>query len=124
MARYRISRDASAVAIELTEVGGQSEQLIDAFAECAEGRCSCPTAEYEKLASLDVRPGEDEIALRLESKPGTTFDTAEIANCLDHTIGKIEHPATGGIAGRTAQAVAVDDRLNWWHSALVLGRRR
>lgn len=91
----RISSDASVVAIEVTELGGQSERLIDAFAECAEGRCSCPTDEYQKLTSLDVRRGQDEISLRLESKPGTTFDTAEIAHCLEHTLGRSEDPGGG-----------------------------
>ena len=96
MARYRISGDGSALAIELSEVGGQSEQVIDAFSECAEGRCSCPTGEYEKLASLEVRAGEDEISLKLESKPGTTFDAVEIAHCLEHTIGGIDDSAVDG----------------------------
>jgi hypothetical protein len=41
--------------IELTEVGGQQDDLLAAFAECQSGRCSCPTEEYQKVASMEVQ---------------------------------------------------------------------
>jgi hypothetical protein len=39
MARHRIEEDTSAVSIDLSEVGGQQDQLLDAFSECQEGHC-------------------------------------------------------------------------------------
>ncbi len=39
---------------------------------------------------MEVESGEDRIAIRLEAKPGTTLDTAEILACLDHTVGTRE----------------------------------
>lgn len=87
---YTIDGNGSAVAIEITGVAGRQAKLLEAFGECQEGRCSCPTNEYEKVAAMEVEPGEDRIAIRLEAKHGTTFDTAEIAACLDYTVGKPE----------------------------------
>jgi hypothetical protein len=90
MTKYTINADDASVAIELTQVAGHQDQLLEAFGECQEGRCSCPTNEYEKVAAMDVQPGEDRITIKLQAKPGTTFDTDEIAACLDYTVAKSE----------------------------------
>ena len=90
MTNYTIHVDDSSVAIEITEVAGRQAELLEAFGECQGGRCSCPTNEYEKVAAMEVQPAEDRIAIRLQAKPGTTFDAAEIAACLDYTVGKRE----------------------------------
>jgi hypothetical protein len=90
MTRYGIRDEQSAVSIDLTEVGGRQDEFLNAFAECASGQCSCPTDQFEKLASMKVHHGEDQIALRLNSKHGTRFDASDIAACLDHTVNKIE----------------------------------
>ncbi len=86
MAEYTIDATGATVAIEITAVGERQGELLEAFGECAEGRCSCPTDEYEKLASMDVQPGDDRIDIRLEAKPGTSLDTSEIEACLDYTV--------------------------------------
>jgi hypothetical protein len=90
MTKYTISADGPSVAIELTGVAGRQDELLEAFGECQEGRCSCPTNEYEKVAAMDVQPDEDRIAIKLQAKPGATFDSAEIAACLDYTVSKSE----------------------------------
>ena len=88
MTNYAIHEDDSSVAIEITEVAGRQAELLEAFGECQEGRCSCPTDEYLKVATMEVQPAEDRIAIKLQAKPGTILDTAEIAACLDYTVGK------------------------------------
>ncbi len=88
MARYRIEESESAVSIELTEVAGQQEQLLGAFAACQRGQCTCPTDEYQKLAGMDIEQRDDELRLELEPKPGEKFDLSEIAACLDYTTAQ------------------------------------
>ena len=88
MGRYRIKQSGSAVSIELTEVAGEQDRLLGAFAACQAGRCSCPTDEYQKLAGIAIRQAADEIRLELEPKPGEKFDLSEIAACLDKTKAK------------------------------------
>ena len=87
MTNYTINADDSSVTIEITGVAGRQAELLEAFGECQEGRCSCPTNEYEKVAAMHVEPSGDRIAIRLQAKPGTRFDTSEIAACLDDTVG-------------------------------------
>lgn len=85
MARYRIDEQESAVSIEVTDLGERQDQLMEAFGECQAGQCSCPTNEYEKLASMEFQQAGDLIRIRLEPKPGEKIDTSEIAACLDYT---------------------------------------
>jgi hypothetical protein len=85
MARYRIEKSPeSAVAIEVSEVGGQQDRVLAAFASCQAGQCSCPTDEYRKLESMSIDRGEDDITVRLEPKEGESFDLSQIAVCLEY----------------------------------------
>ena len=88
MTKYTIDSDDDSVAIEITGVAGRQAELLAAFGECQEGRCSCSTDEYLKVAAMDVEPTEDRIVIKLQAKPGTSLDAAEIAACLDYTVGK------------------------------------
>lgn len=88
MTQYQIEASDTALAIQITEVGERQEQLLAAFGECQAGTCSCPTAEYEKVAAMEVTPTPDRIDIRLRAKPGMRFDPAEIGACLDYTVEK------------------------------------
>jgi hypothetical protein len=88
MTSYTIDADGASVAIEITGVAGRQAELLEAFGECQEGQCSCPTNEYEKVAAMEVEPAEDRIAIRLQAKPGLSLDPSEIAACLEYTVGK------------------------------------
>ena len=89
MTQYEITDESPAVSIELTEVAGHQEELLEAFQECQEGICSCPTDEYQNVASMTVAADETRIAIRLEAKPGAKLDVSEIESCLDYTIGRV-----------------------------------
>jgi len=86
MTDYKIDATGDTVAIQITGAGERQGELLQAFGECAEGRCSCPTDEYEKVAAMDVQQGQDRIDIHLEAKPGTSLDTAQIEACLDYTV--------------------------------------
>lgn len=89
MTQYEITDESPAVSIELTDVAGHQEELLEAFQECQEGICSCPTDEYQNVASMTVAADETRIAIRLEAKPGAKLDVSEIESCLDYTIGRV-----------------------------------
>lgn len=89
MARYRVQEKESTVSIEVADVAGHQDQLLEAFEKCQSGQCSCPTDEYQKLAAMNVEQAGDVIRLRLECKPGEKFDTSQIAACLDFTTAQL-----------------------------------
>jgi len=87
--KYKIESTESEVNIEVTETKGKQEKLLQAFQECQEGRCTCPTQEYSKLDSLEIEGDEDTIRLKLKSKSNVKFDESEIGKCLEYTKGKV-----------------------------------
>ena len=87
-----IKADADGLNIEITEIQGKEKQLLEAFQECQEGRCSYPTNEYSKLESLEIKQTDGRIDLRLSAKKGEVFDSDEIGKCLDYTERKITSP--------------------------------
>ncbi len=97
MTRYRIQEEESAISIEVAEVGGRQEQLLEAFGECQAAQCSCPTNEYQKLASMQVEQTSDAIRIRLETKPGEKLDNSEISACLDYTTANLPEPSQGRV---------------------------
>ncbi|MDF1561558.1 MAG: hypothetical protein P1V51_00870 [Deltaproteobacteria bacterium] len=86
MVRYELEEKPDHLEVKLEETGEKKEALLEAFQACREGRCGCPTTEYEKLGRLEVEASGDRIALRLEPKEGEHLDADEIARCLDHTV--------------------------------------
>lgn len=66
---------------------GNRDEVLGAFQQCQEGRCACPTTQYEKLQTLDMEAGPDDFKLRLTPKPTEEFEQEQIEKCLDFTIG-------------------------------------
>lgn len=90
MTNYTIEPDDNGLTIQLRDITASREGLLGAFQECREGRCDCPTDEYDKLASMWVRDRPDAITVRLDAKGGETLDESDIEACLRHTVGKAE----------------------------------
>lgn len=89
--KHTVTSKSDGLTIEVSEISEQQEQLLAEFQACREGRCSCPTDEYEKLDSLEISARTGKIRLRLKAKKGQVFDSSEIEKCLDHTESKL-HP--------------------------------
>jgi hypothetical protein len=89
MARYRIEETPEGVGIQVTEVSGHQQELLDAFGECQSGSCTCPTDEYKKVADMKIASAEDEILLRLKAKTGTRFDPSHISACPEYTTSRV-----------------------------------
>lgn len=85
---YKIFEEVSKLSIKVEKLAGNQDKVLAALQECAEGRCSCPTNQYEKLDSIDILPGKDSINITLETKAGESIDSAEIDKCLQYTVEK------------------------------------
>ena len=85
----KISTNKNGIDIHITELEGKKEELLEAFNECSEGRCTCPTQEYTKIETLNIVDSEDNIQLSIISRENEVIDTKEIKKCLEHTKNKI-----------------------------------
>ncbi|HEX8990046.1 MAG TPA: hypothetical protein VF784_00070 [Anaerolineales bacterium] len=81
----QIKTTENGIQIDVTDLEGKKEQLLEAFQECSEGRCTCPTQEYQKVEALDILDSSDAIQLSIKAKAGQQIDTAEIEKCLEYT---------------------------------------
>jgi hypothetical protein len=89
MAKFNVSKERSKLHIKIDETGSDQAAVLSALKECAEGRCTCPTSQYEKLESVDIAPGKDSIDIVLTPRAGETIDRQAIDNCLEYTSGKV-----------------------------------
>jgi len=85
-----VKSSSDGLTIEVSEISGQQEQLLAEFQACQEGRCSCPTKEYEKLDSLNIESASGKVRLNLKAKSGQVLDRSEIQKCLDHTEKELD----------------------------------
>lgn len=88
--KYTVNEHEKGVDIFVEGVGNKKEKLLEAFHECQEGRCSCPTEEYKKLESLDIERDDHNIRLHLKTKQGQKINKTEIEKCLDYTSRRVE----------------------------------
>ena len=87
--KSKITKNDHGIEINITEVKGKKNELLEAFQECSEGRCSCPTQEYEKVETLNIIDNEKSIQLSIKSKENEVIDTKEIEKCLEYTKNKV-----------------------------------
>ena len=87
--KSKITKNDNGIEIKITEVKGKKDELLEAFQECSEGRCSCPTQEYEKVETINITDAENNIQLSIKSKDNEVIDTKEIEKCLEHTKNRV-----------------------------------
>jgi hypothetical protein len=88
--KYSIDENKNGLDIKVDVAKDKKEKLLQAFQECQEGRCSCPTEEYKKLDSLEIDNNDEGIQLHLKSKQGMKIDKEEINRCLEYTTERIK----------------------------------
>ena len=84
--RYNITQDGEAVEIHVQDAGERAPQVLASLQECQEGRCGCPTDQYDRLASIEVGGGDAELTVHLTPRPGEHLDPDELRACMDYTL--------------------------------------
>jgi len=87
--KSKITTNKNGIDINITELEGRQEELLEAFQECSEGRCTCPTQEYQKVEMMSVIDIGGTIQLSIKSKANEVIDTKEIEKCLEYTKNKV-----------------------------------
>jgi len=89
MPKFDVTQSASKLRIRIGDAGEKRAQLMSALQECAEGRCTCPTSQYEKLQEIDIRPTPTGVDVTLTPKPGESIDREAIDKCLEYTDQRV-----------------------------------
>ena len=89
MTKFNVTQDPTILKIRIDDVGEKQVQLLQALQECAEGRCTCPSNQYEKLQKIDIAPLDGVIEVSLVPRDGESIDRAEIDRCLEYTAAQL-----------------------------------
>ena len=75
------------IIVNINNIENKKDLILQNLNDCKEGRCSCPTNEYDKLNKLDIHVNTElnEIIVDLEPKLGQKIELSEIKKCLDYT---------------------------------------
>ena len=90
MANFKVSETGTGLHVAVEQLGANKEEALKALHECAEGRCTCPTPQYDKMDAVAVMPGEDRIDITLTPKPGESIDRTAIDKCLEYTAAQLK----------------------------------
>ncbi len=90
MPKFNVTQAASKLRIKIDDVGDKQTALMGALQECAEGRCTCPTQQYEKLQEINIQPTPTGVDVTLTPKPGESIDREAIDKCLEYTARQLE----------------------------------
>jgi len=92
MMKYAIKHKSQGLEIKVEDLGDNRQQVLESLQACAEGKCSCPTNQYEKLDAIQIRPGSDSVSIELKAKAGETVRQADIEKCLEYTAEQVARP--------------------------------
>jgi hypothetical protein len=89
MTKFKLTDDPAGLTIRIEDLGEKQPQLLQALQECAEGRCRCPTSQYERLQKIEIAPLDGVVQITLTPKEGESIDRAAIDRCLEYTADKL-----------------------------------
>jgi hypothetical protein len=85
---YKVEQTGSDLNVTINQPGDATPTLLEAFGQCKDGQCGCPTDEYKKIADLAVEPGQEALELRLKARPGRSWDLGQVRVCLDWILDR------------------------------------
>jgi len=87
--KFAIKTKPQGLEIKVEGLGEKQQEVLESFQECAAGKCSCPTNQYEKLEAIEVSPSADSVSIELKAKPGETVSQSDIERCLEYTAEQV-----------------------------------
>lgn len=88
--RHEITEHGNEIEMRVTDTKGRGPGLLAAMQECQDGRCGCPTDQYERLEGMDIQTGDEGVTVTLRPRPGERLDVDELEACLEYTVAKAE----------------------------------
>lgn len=87
---YSIKQNSGGINIKARVQANQQQQFLEELQKCAQGQCTCPSPQYEKLQSIEISHDATGVSVDLKAKAGQNIDEADIARCLEHTATQLK----------------------------------
>ena len=88
--RYQITEHDAGIEIQVHQSGEHAPQLLASLRDCQQGRCGCPTDQYDRLEDMAVQTDTDDVTIRLHPRAGQRFDPEQLQVCLDYTLAQAD----------------------------------
>jgi len=90
--KFAIKRKPQGLEIKVEDLGDKQQEVLESLQACAEGKCSCPMYQYEKLDAIHISPAGDSVSIELKAKAGETIRQFDIEKCLQYTAEQVGKP--------------------------------
>jgi hypothetical protein len=87
--KHVIETTTEGLRIKVSVGDDKRDALLQEFAKCAAGTCSCGAPQYDKVKSIEVKAQPAGVIVELHAKPGRGIDVVAIHQCLEHTAQQI-----------------------------------
>jgi hypothetical protein len=87
--KYAIKGKPQGLEIKIEDLGDKQQKVLESLQACAEGKCSCPTSQYEKLDAIQILPSPDSVSIELKAKAGEKVRQSDIEKCLEYTAEQV-----------------------------------
>ena len=72
--KYSVDQTNEGLRVNAAVPAEQQAKLLEEFGKCAAGTCSCPSTQFDKLASIDVKQTLGGVSVDLKAKSGELID--------------------------------------------------
>lgn len=63
--------------------------VLEAFAKCAAGACACPTSQFDKVQSVEIKPQQTGVTVDLGVRPDQTIALADVERRWAHMAQQV-----------------------------------
>ena len=66
--KYAAKGKLDRLRIEIEQLGDKQPKVLESLQACAEGRCSYPTSQYERIDSIQISSRAGSVSIELKAK--------------------------------------------------------
>lgn len=84
--KHQVEKRGADVTIQIEDVAGREQVLLEAIRSCRQGAWACQSGECVNIGEMSERVDDGRVFLTLTPKPGAHIDPAGIEVCLRYML--------------------------------------
>jgi hypothetical protein len=93
--KYRVEKQGDNISVQIDDVAGQEQVLLEAIRRCRQGAWACQSGECMNIGTMEERVERGSVFLTLIPRPGAQIDRAGIEICLRYMLAPRDNPVHG-----------------------------
>jgi hypothetical protein len=84
--KYRIMKQDSGLSVQIDDVSGQEQAVVQQIRQCRQSAWACPSGECLNIGSIEERVEAGRVFLTLTARPGAQLNSSGIEECLGYML--------------------------------------